>query len=133
MLNNLHIETHEPGLAELNWTMDGGNIKSLTQFNITSIKLNIAGFKFDYSFKWPLIQGQGKYLMDGLFGGVLPVFGHGGFEYVENVVFILATSLTDYLVFWKVCHRFCFSSRPKESLGSINKLGIPFVGLPQSE
>lgn len=80
VLNKLHIETHQPGLAELNWTMDAGDIKGFTNINITELSFKIPKFIFTYGVQWPQIVGHGKYDMDGVFGGVLPVFGHGGFE-----------------------------------------------------
>lgn len=80
VLNKLHLETHQPGLAELNWTMDDGDIKGATNINITQLSFKIPSFAFTYTIQWPQIVGHGKYDMDGLFGGLLPVFGHGGFE-----------------------------------------------------
>lgn len=60
--------------------MTDGQIVGLTQLDITKLTLSLAGFKFTYGFKWSSIHGQGKYGLDGILGGVLPVIGNGDFE-----------------------------------------------------
>lgn len=60
--------------------MTGGEIVGATHFDYEKLTLAIAGFKFTYGLKWPSIHGKGSYGMDGLFGGILPVFGNGDFE-----------------------------------------------------
>lgn len=60
--------------------MTAGQIDGLTKLEIPTLTLSLAGLKFTYGFSWADIHGQGKYQLDGVFGGLLPIYGNGDFK-----------------------------------------------------